>query len=133
MGGGTLIGPWANLVSADFDEPPSIEADAEALLLYVPEAQAGGLSLPPIATTAPDSQPSALDRLAALIWKVRAGAELSPACIVGIADASAPLQDAVDAAGASGIDLDAVPLILAPLWPFTPAERASLRLRMLPP
>ena len=49
---------------------------------------------------------------------------------MGIPTPETVLQDALGTAGASGIDLDAALLILAPLWGFTAAEQADrLRLR----
>ena len=45
------------------------------------------------------------------------------------------LQDAVDAAGASEIDLGALPVIVAATWAFSAKERAEIeaRLPFIPP
>lgn len=53
---------------------------------------------------------------------------------MGIPSPDMPLAAAVDAAGASGVDLDldAFPLLVVPTWHLSAKERATLRLPFTP-
>ena len=65
-------------------------------------------------------------------WRDDGGWRDRLCAIVGIPSPDVTLAAAVDAAGASGVDLDAFPLLVAPTWHLTAKERASLRLPFIP-
>lgn len=143
MGGVMLRGRFAEILPWDFDELPTTDFAEHALPLFVPMDQATGVSLPEAADlTAPAGQQRAFFRLNHLLFRLgdaaldlpwRAGGDKLPLCaVVGLSDPAMTLWDAVDAAGAGDVDLNAVPLLCAPLWAMSPKERAALRLPFLP-
>ncbi|MFC4194980.1 hypothetical protein ACFQFS_14185 [Novosphingobium lubricantis] len=132
MGGGTLVGPYAVIVPCDFSELPDTSFDANALPLFVSADQVEGLDMPPITMTAPASQDRAAARLAHIAWRIEAGT-LPPCAVVPLSDPQEPISAAVERAGADGLDVTAFPVLAAPLWAFSDADRNTLRLPLLPP
>ncbi|MCJ1959898.1 hypothetical protein [Novosphingobium mangrovi (ex Hu et al. 2023)] len=130
--GTILTGRYASIVPYDFSLPPRTDFDAEALPLFVSSAQAEGVSTGPIEMVAPASQVHMPNRLIHITKK--AGVELPPLAVVGLDDADEPIADAVQRLGADAVDLDAYPLLCAPLWALSEAERAELahKLPVLP-
>jgi len=130
VGGQVSVGPYAVIVACDFDAPPRADFAAPALPLFVAIDQADDVKLPPLETGAPDSQGSAVDRLAHVLWKVRQG-DLPPCMVVGLNDPLEPISDAVASAGAAGVDTAAFPVFATPLWAFSPGELERLKLPLL--
>lgn len=128
LGGDTEVGRYAVIVPCDFDEPPSIEGDPGCLLLFVSVDQAEGVKIGPIVTAAPPSQDKAAMRLNHICWK--AGTDLPPLAIVGLVDPDEPIADAVQRAGAGGINTATFPVLATPLWAITPADRAIIAARL---
>ncbi len=77
-------GPYSVLVPSALDAAPAPNFDAEALPLFIPQAQALA-SLPTIDTTAPASQDRASDRLGHLLWLMDDG-RLPGVAVVGLED-----------------------------------------------
>jgi len=141
-----VIGRYAEILPWDFSTPPTSDFDAHALPLFVSHEQAAALNLPPVADLSPpNGQGRAFDRLTQIVGKMEDALMTLPApwrahgdwrdrlcAIVGIPSPDMPIADAVDAAGASGVDLDAFPLLAVPTWHLTAKERANLRLPFLP-
>ena len=142
------MGRWAEIIPVAFDELPPTDFDPMALPLLVSIEQAAVLSLPDVADVGfPVGQLRPAARLEHLRLKVQDAAmalpspwrsqndPLPPIVIVGITDPDMTLQDAVDAAGASEIDLGTFPVIVAPTWAFSAKERAEIeaRLPFIPP
>ena len=121
-------GPYAVLVPSALDAAPAPNFDAEALPLFIPQAQAPA-SLPTIDTTAPASQDRASDRLAHLLWLMDAG-RLPGVAVVGLEDPAETLQATIDRAGMAGLDLTATALLCAPLWAMPANTRGILALRL---
>lgn len=131
MGGQISVGPYAVIVPCDFDAPPRTDFAAAALPLFVAIDQAEGVKLPPIDTNSPNSQDHLCERLAHVLWRLRAGT--LPACaVVGLSDPLEPISDAVACAEAAGIDPTAYPVLATPLWAFSPDELEGLKLPLLP-
>lgn len=143
-----VVGRWAEILPTDFTSKPTTNFDTQSLPLYVSNEQAEALNLPPVADLSPPAgQGRAADRLHMLVGKMEDAIMIRPAlapwradegwqdrlcAIVGIPTPDMTLADAVDAAGASNVDLDAFPLLVVPTWHLTAKERASLRLPFLP-
>lgn len=127
----TPVGRYAVIVPCYFDEAPPIDFDVEALPLFVSMEQAEGVATGPVVTIAPPSQDRAFQRLSHISWKC--GTDLPPMAVVGLDDPQEPISAAVERAGAAGVNVASFPVIAVPLWAFTPKERASLRLPVLPP
>ena len=121
-------GPYAVLVPSVLDAVPAPNFDAEALPLFIPQAQAP-YNLPTIDTTAPAGQDRASDRLGHLLWLMDDG-RLPSVAVVGLEDPAEPLQAAIDRAGMAGLDLTATPLLCAPLWAMPADSREMLALRL---
>lgn len=121
-------GPYAVLVPTALDAAPAPNFDAEALPLFIPQAQAPA-SLPTIDTTAPASQDRASDRLTHLLWLMDDG-RLPGVAVVGLEDPQEALQTAIDRAGMAGLDLTVTPLLCAPLWAMPADSREMLALRL---
>ena len=121
-------GPYAVLVPSALDAAPAPNFDAEALPLFIPQAQALA-SLPTIDTTAPASQDRASDRLTHLLWLMDDG-RLPGVAVVGLEDPAETLQAAIDRAGMAGLDLTVTPLLCAPLWAMPADSREMLALRL---
>ena len=121
-------GPYAVLVPSALDAAPAPNFDAEALPLFIPQAQALA-SLPTIDTTAPASQDRASDRLAHLLWLMDDG-RLPGVAVVGLEDPAETLQAAIDRAGMAGLDLTATALLCVPLWAMPADSREMLALRL---
>lgn len=145
MGGALLRGRYAEILPWDFDEMPTVDFAEHALPLFVPMDQATGVALPEVADlTAPDGQQRAFFRLNHLLfrlgdaaldlpWRGHDPADKLPLCaVVGLSDPGMTLWDAVDAAGGAGVNLNALPLLCAPLWAMSPKERAELLATRLP-
>jgi len=115
MKGATSIGPWAVVVPADLEAPPQPAFEADALPIFVPASQAAPLNLPAIVTKAPDSQDFVANRLAHLLWLIGDG-RLPPAAVVPLDDPDEALQDAIDRAGAGGLDTTVWPVLCVPVW-----------------
>lgn len=132
MGGDTLIGPFGIIVPSDFTEPPMLGFAEGALPIYVPTEQCEGVDTGPIITATPASQDRLWARLQSVVWRVEEGT-LPPAVLIAITDPAQPLEAAVSAAGASGSDLAAFPLLALPIYALAPAHRAEIghRLPML--
>lgn len=130
VGGQVSVGPYAVITACDFDAPPRTDFADAALPLFVAIEQADAVKLSSIETGAPDSQGSAADRLAHVLWKVRQG-DLPPCVLVGLNDPLKPISDAVASAGAAGVDTTAYPVLATPLWAFSPDELATLKLPLL--
>lgn len=143
-----IVGRFAEILPWDFATLPTTDFDSQALPLFVSHQQAEPLNLAPVADLSPPAgQGRAADRLHQIVGKMEDAAMSRPAdaawrddggwrdrlcAIVGIPSPDMTLADAVDAAGASGVDLDAFPLLIVPTWHLTTKERASLRLPFLP-
>jgi len=143
-----VVGRWAEVMPTDFALKPTMDFDPQALPLFVSHEQAEPLNLPPVADlSSPAGQGRAADRLHMIVGKMEDAARARPAlapwradegwqdrlcAIVGIPSPDMTLADAVDAAGASNVDLDAFPLLVVPTWHLTAKERASLRLPFIP-
>ena len=121
-------GPYAVLVPSALDAAPAPNFDAEALPLFIPQAQALA-SLPTIDTTTPASQDRASDRLTHLLWLMDDG-RLPGVAVVGLEDPAETLQAAIDRAGMAGLDLTVTPLLCAPLWAMPADSREMLALRL---
>lgn len=148
LGDRVLVGRFAEVLPWDFDEAPTTDFAEHALPLFVPFAQCDGVALPETADlTAPSSQDRAFFRLNHLLfrledaaldlpWRGKGPGDKLPVCaVIGLDDPETPISDAVDAAGAGAVDLDALPLLAVPLWALSPKERAEIeaRLPFLPP
>jgi hypothetical protein len=143
-----VVGRFAEILPWDFSTLPTTDFDPQALPLFVSQAQAEALNLPPVADLSPPSrQGRAADRLHQIVGKMEDAAMSRPGlapwradegwkgrlcAVVGIASPDMNLADAVDAAGASGVDLDAFPLLIVPTWAMARKEKACLRLPFLP-
>lgn len=145
MGDNVLVGRFAEILPWDFDELPTTDFAEHALPLFLPMDQATGVALPEVADlTAPAGQQRAFFRLNHLCfrladaaldlpWRGHAEGDKLPLCaVVGLSDPAMTLWDAVDAAGGAGVDLNALPLLCAPLWAMSPKERAELLATRLP-
>ena len=121
-------GPYAVLVPSVLDAVPSPNFDAEALPLFIPQAQAPD-NLPTIDTTTPASQDRASDRLGHLLWLMDDG-RLPGVAVVGLENPAEPLQVAIDRAGMGALDLTVTPLLCAPLWAMPANSREMLALRL---
>lgn len=132
LGGETEIGRYAIIVPCDFDEPAPIDADPEALLLFVSVEQAEGVDTGPIVTDAPASQDHVRERLAHILWKI--GTDLPPMAVVGLDDPLEPISGAVERAGAAGVNVGTYPVVAVALYAFSAADRATIaeRLPVLP-
>ena len=132
LGGETDVGRYAVIVPCDFDEAPPIDADPEALLLFVSAEQAEGVATGPISTEAPASQDHVRERLAHILWKI--GTDLPPMAVVGLDDPLEPISGAVERAGADGVNVATFPVLAVPMWAFSAADRAIIagRLPVLP-
>jgi len=130
VGGQVSVGPYAVIVSCDFDAPPRTDFAAAALPLFVASEQADGVKLPTIDTHSPDSQDRLRARLAHVLWKVRQG-DLPPCAVIGLNDPLEPISDAVARAGAADLDVTTYPLLATPLWAFSPDELVGLTLPLL--
>lgn len=119
------VGPFAVLVPVALDAPVGSAFNAQALPLWVPVMQlAPGAAWP--ALVAPAGQPSTADRLAHLLWKVEQG-QLPPCFIVGITSPPITLQDVVNS---TEVDLEALPLLCAPLWTLPDDARPSIEAKL---
>lgn len=143
-----VVGRYAEILPWDFDTLPTSDFDPQALPLFVSQSQAEALNLPPVADLSPPSgQGRAFDRLAHMIakmedarldldptWRSPDGWRDRPCALVGIPSPDMTLAAAVDAAGASGVDLDAFPLLVVPTWHLSAKERVAIghRLPFLP-
>lgn len=119
-----------------------------ALPLFASIEQASDLTLPDEADVGfPDSQLRPAFRLATIAgrvadsaiahmtpWRGKDGNGMPVMCIVPVLDPTQPLQAAIEAAGAEGVDTDLWPVICAPLWAdgFSDRQRAELLATMLP-
>lgn len=65
-------------------------------------------------------------------WHGTDGNGMPVMCLVPVLDPAAPLQAAIEAAGAAGVDTTAHAVVLAPLWTMSPKERAELLATRLP-
>jgi hypothetical protein len=129
LGGSVLVGPWAMIVPCDLAQPPQpAEFDPEALLLFCPAAQAAGISLPAIDTTAPASQDHAFDRLCHLLFRIGDGT-LPRAAVVLLTDPTEAPDAAIARASLADLDLTAVPLLMPPVWAFSSAQRSEIAKR----
>lgn len=148
MGDTVTMGRWAEVIPVAFDELPPTDFDPMALPLFVSMEQAAGLSLPDVADVGfPVGQLRPAARLEHLRLKVQDAAmalpspwrsqndPLPPMALVGIPDPYMTPQEAVLAAGASEIDLDTFPVIVAPTWAFSAKEQSETltKLPFLPP
>lgn len=143
-----VVGRYAEILPWDFDTLPTSDFDPQALPLFVSQSQAEALNLPPVADLSPPSgQGRAFERLAHMIakmedarldldptWRSPDGWRDRPCALVGIPSPDMTLAAAVDAAGASGVDLDAFPLLVVPTWHLSAKERVAIghRLPFLP-
>lgn len=143
-----IVGRYAELLPWDFATLPTSDFDPQSLPLFCSLQQAAVLNLPPVADLSPPSgQGRAADRLHHIVGKMEDTTMTRPSdapwraddgwrgrlcAIVGIPSSDMTLADAVDAAGASGVDLDALPLLVVPTWHLLAKERASLRLPFIP-
>jgi len=141
-----VVGRYAEILPWDFATLPTSDFDPQALPLFVSHEQAEPLNLPPVADLSPPSgQGRAADRLHMIVgkmedatlrfdpaWRTQEGWQDRLCAIVGIPSPDMPLAAAVNAAGASGVDLDAFPLLVVPTWAMARKEAASLRLPFLP-
>lgn len=131
MGGQISVGSYAVIVPCDFDAPPRTDFGVAALPLFVAIEQGEGVKLPPIDTGSPDSQDHLRERLAHVLWRLKAGT-LPPCAVVGLNDPLEPISDALATAGAADIDTTAYPVLATPLWAFSPDELPGLKLPLLP-
>ena len=143
-----VVGRYAEILPWDFATLPTSDFDEHALPLFVSLEQAGPLNLEPVADLSPPAgQGRAFDRLTHIVGKMAdAKLRMDPAwrwpdgwrerlcAIVGIPSPDMTLAAAVDAAGASGVDLEAVAVLCVPTWHLTAKERAIVgrRLPFLP-
>lgn len=142
-----VVGRYAEILPWDFDALPTSDFDPQALPLFVSQSQAEALNLPPVADLSPPSvsQGRAADRLHMVVgkmedatmrfdpaWRTPDGWQDRLCAIVGIPSPDMTLAAAVDAAGASGVDLDAFPLLVVPTWAMARKEVACLRLPFIP-
>lgn len=143
-----VVGRYAEILPWDFDTLPTSDFDPQALPLFVSQSQTEALNLPPVADLSPPSgQGRAFDRLWHMVakmedarlgldptWRTQDGWQARPCALVGIPSPDMTLAAAVDAAGASGVDLDAVPLLVVPTWHLSAKERVAIghRLPFLP-
>lgn len=145
MGDNVPRGRYAEILPWDFDALPSTDFAEHALPLFVPMDQATDVALPEVADLgAPAGQQRAFFRLNHLLfrlgdaaldlpWRGHGPDDNLPLCaVVGLTGPAMPLWDTVDAAGGTGVDLNAVPLLRAPLWAMLPNERAELLATRLP-
>lgn len=143
MGDAVLVGRFAEILPWDFDEAPTTDFAEHALPLFVPFAQTTGVALPEVADlTAPAGQQRAFFRLWHLLfrledaamdlpWRGHEPGDKLPLCaVIGLDDPDAPISDAVDAAGAGALDLDALPLLAVPMWALSVKERAQIEARL---
>jgi hypothetical protein len=65
-------------------------------------------------------------------WHGKDGNGMPVMALVPVLNPTAPLQAAIEAGGAAGVDTTACPVILAPLWAMSPKERAELLATRLP-
>lgn len=133
LGGRTSIGPWAIIVGVDPEAAPELEFEDGAFPIFVPAVQAEGLALPEFDPATPDSQPSLFDRAWQLAWKVEGG-DLPPAAIIGLDSPTDTIADALERAGASGLDMAVLPVLGLPVWALPLADRRTLsgKVPMLP-
>lgn len=130
LGHPTNVGRYAVIVPVELDAPLPPGFAANALPLFVPKSQCEGLSLPTIDKEAPASQDRMKQRLEHLLWKVQAKA-LPPCRFVPLPDGRETLREAMERAGAMDTDLDALPLLGAPLWALSAWDRATIADRLL--
>lgn len=131
LGGATDVGRYAVIVPCYFDEAPPVDFDAEALPLFVSVEQAEGVDTGPVSTEAPASQDHVRERLAHILWKI--GTDLPPMAVVGLDDPDEAISGAVERAGAAGLNVANYTVLAVPLWAFSAADRATLRLPVIPP
>lgn len=129
LGDQTIVGPFAVIVPSELDAAPMAGFTDDALPIFVPASQCEGLDLPPIDFAKPASQDHVKQRLEHISWKIE-GAVLPPCRVVGLPDASEPLADAVERAGAGDTDLNALPLLCVPLWALNPFDRVAVEARL---
>lgn len=125
-----IVGPYAVIVPIELDAPLTAGFAAEALPLFVPKAQCAGVAVGRINKDAPASQDRMKQRLEHLLWKVQAKA-LPPCRFVPLPDGRETLRDAIERAGATDTDLDALPLLGCPLWALSSWDRATIADRLL--
>lgn len=130
LGHPTIVGRYAVIVPIELDAPLTAGFAADALPLFVPKTQCEGVSLPSIDKDAPPSQDRMKERLEHILWKVQAKA-LPPCRFVPLPDGRETLRDAVERAGATDTDLDALPLLGCPLWALSAWDRATIADRLL--
>lgn len=125
-----VVGPYAVIVPTELDASLTPGFSAEALPLFVPKAQCAGVAVGRINKDAPASQDRMRERLSHLVWKVQAKA-LPPCRFVPLPDGRETLREAIERAGATDTDLDALPLLGVPLWAMSAWDRATITTRLL--
>jgi hypothetical protein len=124
-----IVGRYASVVPWDFETRPFADADLQALLFFVSDAECDGVSLSDYdPSDAIDTQHDVADRIEHILWLAEDG-KLPPVAIVGLDDPAEPISGAVARAGLA-IDLDAVPVLAVPLWPLSDGVRYRLRHRL---
>lgn len=101
-----------------------------ALPVYFHAGKCEGVDSVPIVPAAPASHDRMWARLQSIVWRVEEGT-LGPAVLIAIPSPETTLQAALAAAGASGTDLAALPVLALPTYALAPAYRAEIE-RHLP-
>ena len=128
-GGRLIVGRYASVIPWDFETSPIADADPQALLFFVSDAEYDAVSLSDYdPSDAIDTQHDIADRLEHVLWLAEDG-KLPPVAIVGLDDPAEPIAAAVARAGLA-IDLAAVPVLAVPLWPLSDGVRYRLRHRL---
>lgn len=140
-------GRYAELLPWDFAKPFDVDFAEHSLPLLISFDQCADLTLPDDADLSrPAEQGRAADRLHQIIgkmedatmvrqpapWRDDGGWQARLCAIVGIPSPEMTPQQAVDDAGASGVDLNAFAVLCVPTWAMARKEVACLRLPFLP-
>lgn len=128
LGDATDVGRYACIVPSDFAEPPQVGGFPGSLMLFVSNEQAEGVNTGPVVGAAPPSQDREAARLGHILWKI--GTDLPPMAVVGLETPEEAIADAVERAGASGVDLDTVPLLAVPLYALSTVDRRAIAARL---
>lgn len=128
-GGRLIVGRYASVIPWDFETPPIADADPQALLFFVSDAECDGVPLSDYdPNDAVETQHDIADRIEHILWLAEDG-KLPPVAIVGLDDPAEPIAAAVARAGLA-IDLDPVPVLPVRLDGLSDGVRYRLRHRL---
>lgn len=126
-GHAVVIGQFGCVVPVDFDAPPPIEFDVQAMPLFcsIEQCDGTGITTDHFDPDAPASQDDIGARLQHLCWKTQNG-DLPALCLVGLEAEDEPIAAAVERAAFGPVAAEAPTIALA-LWPLAEGPRRTLR------